>query len=96
MRFILLFVSVWTPGVGGQPRAEFEVVSIKPYVSQGNPANERSALDFPPGGRFSATNVSVRKLIRVAFGVEERANSRRTGMGGYAHLQHRGQNGGRR
>jgi len=68
-------------GDDGQPRAQFEVVSIRPYVSQGNPANERSALDFPPGGRFSATNVSVRKLIRVAFGVE---NERILGIPGWA------------
>ena len=81
MRFIFTFVIVWTLGVGAQPRAQFEVVSIRPYVSQGNPANERSALDFPPGGRFSATNVSVRKLIRVAFGVE---NERILGVPGWA------------
>ena len=83
MRFIFIFVVVWTLGVGGQPRAQFEVVSIRPYVSQGNSANERSALDFPPGGRFSATNVSVRKLIRVAFGVE---NERILGVPGWADM----------
>lgn len=81
MRLIFAFVIVSTLWVGAQPRAQFEVVSIRPYVSQGNPANERSALDFPPGGRFSATNVNVRKLIRVAFGVE---NGRILGAPGWA------------
>lgn len=80
-RPIFAFVIVSTLWVGAQPRAQFEVVSIGPYVSQGNPANERSALDFPPGGRFSATNVNVRKLIRVAFGVE---NERILGAPGWA------------
>lgn len=51
--------------------AQFDVVSIRPYVSQGDPAKERSALDFPPGGRLVVTNASVRKLIRIAFGVEK-------------------------
>ena len=81
MRVIFTFVIVSTLGVNAQPRAQFEVVSIRPYVSQGNPANERSALDFPPGGRFSAANVNVRKLIRVAFGVE---NERILGVPGWA------------
>lgn len=72
---------LWTVSLHAQPRAQFEIVSIRPYVSQGDPANERSALDFPPGGRFSATNVSVRKLIRVAFGVE---NQRILGTPGWA------------
>jgi hypothetical protein len=80
-RFIFAFLIVWTLGLRAQPPAQFEVVSIRPYVSQGNSANDRSALDFPPGGRFSATNVSVRKLIRVAFGVE---NERILGAPGWA------------
>lgn len=81
IRLIFTFLTVWALGVGAQPRAQFEVVSIRAYVSQGNPANERSALDFSPGGRFSATNVNVRKLIRVAFGVE---NERILGAPGWA------------
>src|SRR6185503_10681222 len=81
MRPIFAFVIVSTLLAGAQPGAQFEVVSIRPYVSQGNPPNERSALDFPPGGRFSATNVNVRKLIRVAFGVE---NGRILGAPGWA------------
>ncbi len=69
-RFLFVFVIVWALGLGAQTPAQFEVSAIRPYISQGNPANERSALDFPSGGRFSATNVNVRKLVRVAFGVE--------------------------
>src|SRR6185437_11266949 len=67
-------------GTSRPASAQFEVVSIRPYISQGDPAKERSALDFPPGGRFSATNVSVRKLIRVEFGVE---NNRILGTPGW-------------
>ena len=80
-RFLFAFVMVTAVGLNAQPQAQFEVVSIRPYVSQGNPANERSALDFPSGGRFSATNVNVKKLIRAAFGVE---NERILGSPGWA------------
>ncbi|HEY4089063.1 MAG TPA: TIGR03435 family protein [Bryobacteraceae bacterium] len=81
IRLISAFLIVGMWGASRAATAHFEVVSIRPHVSQDNPANERSALDFPPGGRFSATNVSVRKLIRVAFGVE---NERILGTPGWA------------
>jgi uncharacterized protein (TIGR03435 family) len=71
MRPIFLFAVVCLWSASCPASAQFEVVSIRPYISQGDAARERSALDFPPGGRFSATNVSVAKLIRVAFGVEK-------------------------
>ena len=72
-RLIFVFALVWTLGASRPVSAQFEVVSIRPYVSQGDPAKERSALDFPPGGRFFATNVTVTKLIRFAFeGEKER------------------------
>jgi uncharacterized protein (TIGR03435 family) len=54
-----------------QAPAAFDVVSIKPYVSEGNPAGEGSRTQALPGGRFSAQNVTVRKLIRNAFGVDD-------------------------
>ena len=54
-----------------QAPAEFEVVSIKPYVSQGNPAGESSDTNVSSGGRLTARNVTVRKLIRNAFLVED-------------------------
>ncbi|HVW09363.1 MAG TPA: TIGR03435 family protein [Bryobacteraceae bacterium] len=80
-RFLFVFAILWILGVSLPASAQFYVVSIHPYVSQGDPANERSALDFPPGGRFLGTNVTVRKLVRVAFGVE---NNRILGTPGWA------------
>jgi uncharacterized protein (TIGR03435 family) len=80
-RLIFVFGILWISGASRPASAQFEVVSIRPYVSQGGPAKERSALDFHPGGRFLATNVTVRKLIRVAFGVE---NERILGTPGWA------------
>jgi uncharacterized protein (TIGR03435 family) len=57
--------------LAAQIPAEFEVVSIRPYVSQGNPAGENSNTDVSPGGRLTARNVTVKKLIRNAFLVED-------------------------
>jgi uncharacterized protein (TIGR03435 family) len=57
--------------LAAQAPAEFEVASIKPYVSEGNPAGEGSSTKALPGGRLSAQNVTVRKLIRNAFGVDD-------------------------
>jgi uncharacterized protein (TIGR03435 family) len=57
--------------VRAQTPLEFEVVSIKPYVSQGNAAAESSDTNVLPGGRFTGRNVTVRKLIRNAFLVED-------------------------
>jgi uncharacterized protein (TIGR03435 family) len=49
---------------GEAPPLQFEVASIKP-----NPSGDfRKALGPPPGG-FSATNVTLRELIPMAFGI---------------------------
>ena len=69
-RSFFAFLLLWACVLQAQTPSEYEVVSIRPYVSQGNPANERSQVDFLPGGRFSGTNVNVRKLVRFAFGIE--------------------------
>jgi bla regulator protein BlaR1 len=45
-------------------RPEFEVASIKPNKSGGRQVN----LNVEPGGRFTATNVSLEMLIRFAYG----------------------------
>jgi len=42
----------------------FTVVSVKPNTS----GSLRSNLDLQPGGRFTALNVSVLQLVRVAYG----------------------------
>jgi uncharacterized protein (TIGR03435 family) len=43
----------------------FEVTSIKPNDSLAG----LSSMGFPPGGRFTATNISLRELIRLAYGM---------------------------
>ena len=47
--------------------AAFEVASIKPH-RDGDDTQETNLL---PGGRYVGINASVRKLIRLAFGVED-------------------------
>jgi uncharacterized protein (TIGR03435 family) len=44
----------------------FEVASIKPNRTGGS-----YGMDTPPGGRFAATNVSLKMLIQAAFGVAD-------------------------
>ena len=45
---------------------KFEVASIRPYTG-----NERAIIiNTEPGGRFVATNVSVRTLVRIAYRLE--------------------------
>jgi uncharacterized protein (TIGR03435 family) len=51
--------------------ASFEVASIKPYVSKGNPNAESSDTNVLPGGRFTGSNVTATKLIRMAFQMED-------------------------
>ncbi len=57
--------------LAAQAPAAFDVASIKPYASEGNPASEGSSTKVLPGGRLSAQNVNVRKLIRNAFDVDD-------------------------
>jgi uncharacterized protein (TIGR03435 family) len=79
-------LAVFAAGVIGallaiaQTSAEFEVVSIRPYISQGNSANENSFTDVHPGGRLTAGNVSIRKLVRNSFLLED---SRVIGLPGW-------------
>lgn len=57
--------------IAAQTPPAFDVASIKPYVSEGNAASEGSSTKVLPGGRLSARNVTVRKLIRNAFGLDD-------------------------
>jgi bla regulator protein blaR1 len=55
-------------GAWGQSSSQaFEVASVKPSRSGGGESN----FDSRPGGRLTATNVSLRELIRLAFGVRD-------------------------
>lgn len=51
--------------LGAQPA--FEVASVKPA----DPANRGMSLDKLPGGRFVATNVSLRTLLKEAYGMRD-------------------------
>jgi uncharacterized protein (TIGR03435 family) len=55
--------------VMAQGAAQFEVVSIRPHVM--DPSNDTSSTDVKPGGRLVCRNVSVKKLIRIAFTAED-------------------------
>lgn len=54
-------------GQTATPLPEFEAVSIKPNKS----GDVRSAMHPSPGGRFTATNITVKMLIEWAYGVRE-------------------------
>jgi uncharacterized protein (TIGR03435 family) len=58
---------VAAPAAQSPSNPAFEVASIKPNKSGG----AFSTLGFPPGGRFSADNVTLRDLIRAAHGTPE-------------------------
>ena len=48
-------------------KAEFEVASIKPTAAQ----DGSFAIDFLPGGGFSARNVTVKMLLRNAYDLQD-------------------------
>jgi len=52
---------------GGQPGPQFEVASIKPNKS----GDGRVMLGIQPGGRLTATNVTLRMLIRNAYQLQD-------------------------
>ena len=61
---LLLLVSA----AAAQAPADFEVASIRPHAG-GNVGGSNTKVS--PGGRLTATNVTVRKMIRNAFDVED-------------------------
>ena len=56
----------WIAFAQEQPRPSFEVTSVKP----GNPSNPVNVL-FHLGGRFTATNATLRTLIGTAYDVRD-------------------------
>ena len=50
-----------------QPNPQFEVASIKPNKS----GDGRVMMSVQPGGRFTATNVTLRMMIRNAYQLQE-------------------------
>ncbi len=55
------------PQQSPSPSPQFEVASIKPNKS----ADNRIAIQIQPGGRFVATNVTVKQLIRNAYQLQD-------------------------
>lgn len=45
----------------------FEVASVRPHAGE----DDHQETNLLPGGRYVGTNATVRKLIRLAFGVED-------------------------
>jgi bla regulator protein blaR1 len=61
-------MAVTTMGqTSGQPNPQFEVASIKPNKS----GDMRVMMSVQPGGRFTATNVTLRMMIRNAYQLQE-------------------------
>jgi uncharacterized protein (TIGR03435 family) len=62
-------VFLFDPALGAQApaNAAFEVASVKPNKT----GDGRVMLGLQPGGRFNATNVPLRMLLRQAFNVQE-------------------------
>jgi uncharacterized protein (TIGR03435 family) len=60
---------VFDPSVGAQaaPDPTFEVASVRPNKT----GDGRVMLGLQPGGRFTATNVPLRLLIRQAYEIQE-------------------------
>lgn len=50
-----------------QTQPKFEVASIRPS----NSADRRPLINMQPGGRFTAANVTVTRLIEVAYDIEQ-------------------------
>lgn len=50
-----------------QTEPKFEVASIRPS----NSADRRLLINIQPGGRFTADNVTVKRLIEVAYDIKE-------------------------
>lgn len=69
---VFVIVSAVAPIARQSPASQFEVASVKP--SNPNPSGPLGAIPLvlpPVGGRFTATNVPLRVLVRVAFGVQD-------------------------
>src|SRR5688572_27521638 len=64
---ICFLAAISTVALPQESRLAFDVASIRP-----NKSGERAASTvFPPGGRFSARNASLKLLIRLAYGVAD-------------------------
>jgi uncharacterized protein (TIGR03435 family) len=62
-----MFYAIALPPASAQQPQSFEVASIKPSRNSTTDSN----VDSAPGGRLTATNITVRELIRLAYGVKD-------------------------
>jgi len=71
MRTVALSIAMATLTLAQTPtsekRAEFEVASVKPTATD----NGSFTVDFPPGGRFFARNMTVQNLLRTSYALQE-------------------------
>jgi uncharacterized protein (TIGR03435 family) len=65
LRGFAFILMVSTALIGQSRVSAFDVASIK----TNNSGKSSSNMSFPPGGRFSATNVWLKLLIRIAYGL---------------------------
>lgn len=56
-----------TPSPVGAASLTFEVASVKPNKS----GDQRTMIQMPPTGRFTATNIPLRFLLRQAYAVQD-------------------------
>lgn len=56
-----------SPAAVGAAPLTFEVASVKPNKS----GDQRVMIQMPPNGRYTATNVALRMLLRQAFDVQD-------------------------
>jgi uncharacterized protein (TIGR03435 family) len=66
MRSLCLALALACTPLASQPPG-WEVVSVKPNHSNSTESN----LDSAPGGRTTATNITIRELIRLAYTVKD-------------------------
>ena len=63
---LLILAACMAPGQSAAPLA-FEVATIKPS----NPAADNTRIGLSPGGLFTATNATLKDLIRLAYDVRD-------------------------
>jgi uncharacterized protein (TIGR03435 family) len=67
MKTLVLIIAAWTALMLSLSAQTFEVASVKPNKS----GDQRVMLQLPPTGRFTATNIPLRLLLRQAFDVQD-------------------------
>jgi uncharacterized protein (TIGR03435 family) len=60
--------AVETKGVASEGTPSFEVATIKPAALS---SDGHTDINYPPGGRFSASNITLRELMQWAYGMPE-------------------------